>query len=128
MIVIFLTPILVAMSFQSFPNRVITCMAFLLLAGMFCSNADAALQLGLDEATAQCSPVEAPSSPEQELEQSHGDLSICDLDAGISSVTFHGIAPSAFAFDKDAGELVRRPRARIFGTHFPDPLDQVPRA
>jgi len=102
-------------------------MALLLFAAVFCGNADAALQLGIEDSAVSYVPVADLPASDNDVEQSSGDYGIAVFDAGSSSSPSQCIASQSPIPAKDEGNLVRRPESRIFSICTRDPLDQVPR-
>ena len=115
------------MTARGIPYRFLPFMAVLLFAVVFCGNADAALQLGIEDSAVSCVPIADSPASDREVEQSSGDYGIAVFDAGTSSqssqcITSHSPVPS-----DDQGTLVRRPSSKVSGICTRYPLDQVPR-
>jgi hypothetical protein len=115
------------MALKASPHRTVILMATLLFAVAFCGHANAALHLGIDDAVSSCVPIAGPSTADDDVEQSSGELGIALLDAGNSNPTSQCIGPETRIATRGEGVLVRRPESKVNSRLYRDPLDQVPR-
>ena len=115
------------MTARGIPYRFLPFMAVLLCAVAFCGNADAALQLGIEDSAVSCVPIADSPASDREVEQSSGDYGIAVFDAGTWSQPSQCITSHPPISSVDQGTLVRCPSSKVFCICTRYPLDQVPR-
>ncbi len=124
---IFRFTILTVMFVTATSYRLLPFIALMLFAAVFCGNANAALQLGIEDCAASCVPIADPQDSDEEVEQSIGDYGIAVFDVGSSSSPSQCLASQHSIPTEDEGILVRRAELKIISICTRYPLDQVPR-